>query len=287
MTFLQIRSLRPAAPRSRLFSLRGPASAAARLLTLVALLSGAALGPALAIKGGTSSVDPAGMRRHVVQIKGPGGTQCSGTVIAKRLVLTAAHCFMAGRGDYVIRALDPRFHFRFANALQVALHPDFDVTALGTNAPLNDIALLRSDRDFPAWLEPVPLAAKLPNDGEFIDVTVAGFGMNRDHVVASAGTLREMRFAMLDQIVDRSKLLFLIDRSAHAKSRRAGVCRGDSGGPVFRVDETRLVLVGVVSAVIAGNDRDCGTVTAVTAVSAYRSFLQDMAKRAGTTITFQ
>ena len=61
--------------------------------------------------------------------------------------------------------------------------------------------------DFPPWLEPVPLAAKLPNDGEFIDVTVAGFGMNRDHVVASAGTLREMRFAMLDQIVDRARQL--------------------------------------------------------------------------------
>lgn len=246
-----------------------------------------AASPAFAIKGGSNSVDPSGMRSHVVQIKGPGGTQCSGTVIAKRLVLTAAHCFMAGRGDYTIRALDPRFRFRFANAVQVALHPDFDVAALGTNAPLNDIALLRSDRDFPAWLEPVPLASSLPNDGEFVDVMVAGFGMNRDHVVSSAGKLREMRFAMLDQIVDRSKLLFLIDRRAQAKIHRAGVCRGDLGGPVFQQRVSGYVLVGVVSAVIAGRDRDCGAVTAVTAVSAYRSFLEGMASKAGTTIKFQ
>jgi hypothetical protein len=256
-------------------------------LAAAALAFLAAAPPALAIKGGSNSIDPSGLRRHVVQIKGPGGTQCSGTVIGRRLILTAAHCFMAGRGDYVIRALDPNFRFRYANATQVALHPGFDVSALGTNAPLNDIALLRSDRDFPAWLEPVPVTAGLANGGEFMDVVVAGFGMNRDHVVSSAGRLREMRFAMLDQMMDSSKLLFLLDRSTRSKNRRAAICRGDSGGPVFRREGSHYVLVGVVSAVIAGRDRDCGTVTAVTAVSAYRSFLKDMAVKAGTTVTFE
>jgi hypothetical protein len=260
---------------------RGLALAAALSLTLMASL------PASAIKGGVSSVDPAGLRRYVVQIKGPGGTQCSGTIVAKRLVLTAAHCFLAGHGDYLIRGLDPHFRFRFANAVQVALHPDFDVAALGTDAPLNDIALLKADRDFPAWLQPAPLASGLANGGEFVDVTVAGFGMNRDHVVSSAGRLREMRFAMLDQMIDSSKLLFLLDRSTRSKNRRAAICRGDSGGPVFRREGSHYVLVGVVSAVIAGRDRDCGTVTAVTAVSAYRSFLKDMAVKAGTTVTFE
>src|SRR5690349_22040598 len=78
--------------------------------------------PAAAIKGGHPSLDPSGLRRHVVQIKGPGGTQCTGTIVGPRLVLTAAHCFLAGRGDYTIRALDPQFRFRFANGVQVALH---------------------------------------------------------------------------------------------------------------------------------------------------------------------
>jgi secreted trypsin-like serine protease len=259
------------------------------LLRSVVLTACLVLAPqaALAIKGGTPSSDPAGVRRHVVQIKGPSGTQCTGTVIASRLVLTAAHCFLAGAGDYTIRALDERFHFRFARATQVAVHPGFDVTALGTNAPLNDIALLRTDHDFPSWLVPVPLATETPRHGDFVDVTVAGFGMSRDHVVSTAGRLREMHFAMLDQVSDESKLLFLLDRRGRGKSSRAGICRGDSGGPVFRATAEGYVLVGVVSAVIAGRDRDCGDVTAVTAVSVYRDFLQDMARRAQTKVTFR
>src|SRR5437879_932381 len=130
-------------------------------LALAALL--AATAPAFAIKGGATSHDPIGVRQSVVQIKGPSGTQCTGTVIARRLVLTAAHCFLAGRGEYKVRALNPKFRFRFAMATQVAVHPDFDVRALGTGAALNDIALFRFDRDFPTWLVPVALASSVPD----------------------------------------------------------------------------------------------------------------------------
>lgn len=255
----------------------GPSLALALLL---------AASPALAIKNGTASRDPNGVRRSVVQIKGPNGTQCSGTVIARRLIITAAHCFLAGKGEYVVRALDPRFRFRFAAATQVAIHPGFDVKALGTSAPLNDIALLRIDRDFPDWLVPAVVEGKAGKGGGFVDVVAAGYGMNRDHKVGSAGTLRETRFAMLDQVDDPSNMLFLIDRNGRTKKIKTGVCRGDSGGPVFRRTANGYVLVGVISAVIAGRDTDCGGVTAVTATSAYRGFMQDMATRAGSRVTF-
>src|ERR1700744_4202149 len=101
--------------------------AVAALATLFAF---ALASPALAIKGGRVSSAPDGVRLHVVQIIGPGGSKCSGTVVSQRLVLTAAHCFLGGHGDYRIRALDPQFRFHYAEDTQVAIHPNFDVNAL-------------------------------------------------------------------------------------------------------------------------------------------------------------
>ena len=146
----------------------------------------------------------------------------------------------------------------------------------------------RVDHDFPDWLVPVPLASRIADDGSFVDVQVAGFGMSRDRVVSSAGKLRERRFDMLDQIDSKSHQLFLIDHKATRRTiNNNGICRGDSGGPVFQRQGANYVLVGVISAVMGGKGRDCGTITAVTAVSAYRTFIETMADRAGSPVRFQ
>lgn len=257
-----------------------------RVAAFVALAL-AGTSPALAIKGGVAARSIEGVRQSVVQIKGPGGTQCSGTVISPRLVLTAAHCFMAGPGLYRIRALDPKFRFRAVVADMVAIHPEFDVSALGTNAPLNDIALLRARQTFPDWLTPMALSAETPNDGEFVDVLAAGFGMSRNRSVATAGTLRQQRFQLLDQVHEPTRLMFLIDRGSTGKTLRRGICRGDSGGPVFRRQGERYILAGVISAVLAGDKADCGAVTAVTPIAQYRSFIRTMAARANSIVTFR
>jgi hypothetical protein len=258
------------------------------LAALAACLATLIASPALAIKGGQSSTSPQGVRSSVVQITGPGGSKCSGTVISRRIVITAAHCFLGGHGEYRIRALDPQFRFHYAVGSQVAIHPQFDVSALGTNQAINDIALIRVDQNFPDWIKPVRLAPHTADDGAFVDVLVAGFGMSRDRVVSTAGTLRERHFDMLDQLDGKSNQLFLIDHKATRRTaNNNGICRGDSGGPVFQRDKNGYVLIGVISAVMGGKGRDCGTVTAVTAVSAYRYFIEDMADKAGTPVQFQ
>src|SRR5262245_65003913 len=58
-----------------------------------------------AIVGGAQPADGAGAGRHVVLIVGSRGNSCTGTALARDLVLTAAHCVLPG-ADYRIVEFD-------------------------------------------------------------------------------------------------------------------------------------------------------------------------------------
>ena len=66
------------------------------LIAVVCSIAG--LGPAAAMVGGAPNADPA-IARHIALIVGSRGTSCTGAVIARDLVLTAAHCALPG-ADY-------------------------------------------------------------------------------------------------------------------------------------------------------------------------------------------
>ncbi len=237
--------------------------------------------PALAIRNGEVSRAQDGVRKHVVQIIGPSGTKCSGTAIARRLVVTAAHCFLAGPGTYRIRLLSPRFRFRVATAAQVAIHPGFDASAFDRELPLNDVAMLALADDLPDWIVPAPLSRSSLRSGSPELVLVAGYGMDRERAVGTAGTLRQARLSTDGGYDSQTRTFLLVDRRNRKPERLAGVCRGDSGGPVFRETAKGYELVGIISAVIAGDRADCGVVTTVIPVALHLDYITSTARQAG------
>jgi hypothetical protein len=112
----------------------------AHLSAAVALLSA---GPVHAIVGG-GAPQADGVARSVVTIVGSRGNFCTGSVIAPKIVLTAAHCVQPG-AEY--RIVD---YSAGAPALQnvktVAIHPGFRMEAMRAHRATADVALLQLEQ---------------------------------------------------------------------------------------------------------------------------------------------
>ena len=134
--------------------------------------------PALALTG---NAPPASgfAARPLVMIVDPRGDLCTGTALARDLVLTAAHC-VAGKLDYQVKTFQTG---QTISVRAIALHPRFDLASYAASRATADVALLKlavplNDPIMPATLAPARRVAV----GETL--TIAGFG------VTAAGTDR-------------------------------------------------------------------------------------------------
>lgn len=155
------------------------------------------------IGGAPDTGDPA-----VVEVVIAGG-QCSGVVVAPRVVLTAAHCAKPGPGGTVGPA-------------QIV---ETWIDRYDTGATDRDLAALRLDRD----LGIAPLAFGAPASGS--TVRLVGFG-------ADASGVRGVRRQVAAMVASVTR------RSLVAGGVGATTCVGDSGGAAI---DASGALVGIVS----------------------------------------
>lgn len=218
-----------------------------------ALCSATVSDPALAVIGGREA--PEASASSVMVLSSNGGV-CTGIVVARDAILTAAHC-VAARADH-------RVHFRDEAGAPVlvelagrAAHPGYDAGAVAGRRRSIDLALLRTATPLPPRFVVAPLSAAMPRAGETL--ALSGYGAARAGEPRSTGTFRTVVLPVVEPYGQGRILVWL------KTAQKAGACQGDSGGPIGPEGGSSVLAVsawiggacgGVSQGVLLGPQRD-------------------------------
>lgn len=222
------------------------------------------LTPAGAIVG-DAEIAAGTITRQLVLVRSTRGI-CSGTVLARDLILTAAHCVRANE-KLEVRANGRRKRYAVKDT---AKHPQF-TTEQGTLPTRVDLALLKLAAPLPEDAQPALLGRRPTTAGEA--VLVAGYGR---HLPDSQRITGEARMATLITLDRRLGSQLMLRDPMPQERARLGACSGDSGGPAFAIRDG-LVMIGVVTAAPG----TCGGLTVVTPIVLHYDWIVETARKLG------
>jgi S1-C subfamily serine protease len=206
------------------------------------------------------STDGARWQNNAVMVLSRSGKQagfCSGVVLTRTIVLTAAHCVAAASDTRVYLPGQPLLALR-----RIARHPDFHADAPRTRSRSIDLALIEMAEALPAGF-----AAPAFADGARYELgqkfEIAGFGVAREGDAKSSGTLRMGRVTLRAPL---SSVLLWLEDAQH----ETGACTGDSGGPVFTPDGK---LAAIVAFAEGSGSRHCGKLTQAVLIAPQRAWI--------------
>lgn len=248
-----------------------------RRLAALAFLSTFAFS-ASAMVGGAPAVDANAYRSEIMILSGRGNL-CTGIVLARDLVLTAAHCIEPGvtYKFYEINAeRQPVFH----DLAKTAIHPQFSKKTFDANRATPDLALLKAAAPLPARYLPAVLSPQRPRVGTGERFAIVGFGVTVPRDNRSAAVLRRADLVATGQ--PGNLQLRLVDPATKGEMPGLGACTGDSGGPVYEERDGRRMVYGVISWTTGPKfGEGCGGLTGVTPLELHLTWIGEAARKLG------
>jgi hypothetical protein len=192
-----------------------------------------------------------------------GEALCTGSILTKDTILTAAHCVDHEPARLMIvfstdvRAARPE-QMRRASAF--AQHPRWHAPS-GADGR-GDLALIHFEGGLPQGYQPVRVAPKNWRFQKGEETLAVGYGVNSGLRAAGSGRLRETWTTMLG---------FASNTEIVTDGAKSSVCFGDSGGPAFIQREGALVQWGIASAVM---NRACDKASIHTNIAPYADWIK-------------
>lgn len=185
------------------------------------------------ILGGRTEAEGAPATHVVLSLTESDGVEyCSGVLIAKHAVLTAAHCVRGHEIVYLKNGGEV-----FAHSSAIAIHPRYRPEDDDWTVRYSwDLAVVFFNETLPRRMRPAVLA--VPSNslvrGDLLRISGYGNGSN--------STLRpDTTHLRVMQLIPDGHSFLLNTRMDH------GVCYGDSGGPAYKIVNKHIIVYGIVS----------------------------------------
>ena len=187
---------------------------------------------------------------------------CTGVVIARDVVMTAANCAY-GASAITVNAARSGAQTRLISVAARATHPEFQPDAAARRVRSIPLVLLRLKEPLPFSYTPARLSKRQSTEvGERF--RIVGFGQTREGIVSSAGRLRG------GQLQTRAPLSRILLWARDPLENGFGACFGDAGGPMLSADGS---VFAITTWSKGEGTKGCGVLTQAVLVAPQRDWI--------------